>query len=472
MTVQAVDQELRTVAGPAENGPRLASPRTPKDPLPFFKYLRVSRDNFIAGLHEAVFSEPVYERKFLWFRSFVINDPDGIRRVLVDNRSNYVKADILRPVLGPALGVGLVTSDGETWRGLRKLISPVFDYRSVEGYAPIMMHAISGLLKRWEGLPSGATVDIHRTMAELTLEIISRAMFDSDSKDVVDVIARSSSEYQERMTFSFWGVVPGVSGLWSYYRKVQGRRIVRALDEAIYRLIDDRARNPRKIKNKDLLARLVAARDGETGANLTSRQVRDQVVTIMMAGHETTASSLGWTWYLLSQHLKEEARLHQELHDVLRGRLPTFDDVPNLTYARMLIQESLRLYPPVHTLSWRQAVANDEVCGRRIPKGSIVWVVPWALHRNPTLWENPLRFDPERFLEERSSGRSRFAYLPFSTGPRVCIGATLAMTEAVLILAALSQTYRLRLVEDQQVEPQGLVTLRPRHGLHMSVEKR
>lgn len=472
MSVQAIGQEPSTGVRSAQDGPPLAAPKTPKDPLPFFKYLRVSRDNFIAGLHEAVFSEPIYERKFLWFRGFVINDPDGVKRVLLENRSNYVKADILRPVLGPALGVGLVTSDGETWRGLRKLISPVFDYRSVESYAPIMIDAIGGLLKQWAALPPDASVDIHRAMAELTLEIISRAMFDSDSRDIVNVIERSSSEYQRRMTFSFWGVVPGVNRVWSYHRKILGRRIVRALDDAIYRLIAARTENPNKTRSRDLLARLIAARDSETGASLTSRQVRDQVVTIMMAGHETTASSLGWTWYLLSQHPKEEARLHQELQNVLRGRAPTFDDVPRLTYARMIVQESLRLYPPVHTLSWRQAVADDEVCGRSIPKGSIVWVVPWVLHRNPTLWENPERFDPTRFSEARSSGRSRFAYLPFSTGPRVCIGATLAMTEAVLILAAISQTYRLRLVKAQPVEPQGLVTLRPRHGLQMSLQKR
>ena len=156
MWVQVIDQERSATAKPTESRPRLAGPIAPKRPLPFFKYLRVSRDNFIAGLHEGVFSEPVYERKFLWFRSFVINDPDGIKRVLLDNRSNYVKADILRPVLGPALGVGLVTSDGETWRGLRKLISPVFDYRSVEGYAPMITDATSALLKRWGSVPRGA----------------------------------------------------------------------------------------------------------------------------------------------------------------------------------------------------------------------------------------------------------------------------------------------------------------------------
>ncbi|MGO8918196.1 MAG: cytochrome P450 [Stellaceae bacterium] len=472
MSVQLVDQE-RDATGIETGGcPELAGPVVPKRPLPFFKFLRVSRDNFIAGLHEGVFRERIVERKFLWFRSFIINDPDGIKRVLLDNGSNYLKADILRPVLGPALGVGLVTSDGETWRNLRKLIAPVFDNRSVEGYASIMTEATQALLTRWAALPRGAVVDVDKTMGALTLEIISRAMFASDSTDMAEVIERSSSEYQTKMTFSFWGVVPVVNRAWARHKERQGRRIVRDLDQAIYRLIAERLDDPQKNGHADLLARLIAARDSETGAGLSARQVRDQVVTIMMAGHETTATALGWVWYLLSQHPAEEKRLHQELDEVLQGRTPTFEDIPNLPYTRMVIQEGLRLYPPVHTLSWRQAVADDEVCGQRIPKGSIVWVVPWVLHRNPALWEHPERFEPTRFSEARSAGRPRFAYLPFSTGPRVCIGATIAMTEAVLILAAIAQTYRLRLLKGHPVEPQGLVTLRPRHGVMMWLEKR
>lgn len=471
MSVCSVDQR-RTREWKAEEAfSRLAGPRPPKRPLPFFKYLRVSRDNFIAGLHESAFSEPIYERKFLWFRSFVINHPDGVKRVLLDNVANYVKADILRPILGPALGVGLVTSDGETWRGLRKLISPVFDPRSVEGYAPVITAATAEMLDRWWKLPNGTVVDVHRAMSALTLEIISRAVFAADSSEMIDIIERSSTEYQIKMTFSFWSVVPFLNRLWASYKVRQGRRIVRELDEAIYRLIARRLCDSSEKFTADLLGRLISARDSETGTGLTSQGVRDQVVTIMMAGHETTASALGWIWYLLSQHPSEEKKLHQELDQVLNGRAPTFEDIPNLPYTRMIIQEGMRLYPPVHTLSWRQAAADDYVCGKRIPKGSIVWVMPWVLHRNPTLWDNPERFDPSRFSPARSAGRSRFVYLPFSSGPRVCVGGTLAMTEAVLIVAAIAQSYRLRLI-DGPPEPQGLVTLRPRHGVRMSLKRR
>jgi cytochrome P450 len=390
--------------------------------------------------------------------------------VLLDNAANYVKADILRPVLGPALGTGLVTSDGETWRALRKLISPIFDPRSVEGYAPVITTATAGLLRRWSGLSHGAVVDVHKAMSALALEIISRAVFDADSSEMAELIERSSAEYQTAMTFSFWGVIPVLKEIWARHKIRQGRRIVRQLDEAIYRLIGRRLDHLGKIGSADLLGRLITVRHNETGDGLSPQAIRDQVVTIMMAGHETTASALGWIWFLLSQHPAEERRLHRELGEVLKGRAPTFADIPNLPYTRMVIQEGMRLYPPVHTLSWRQAAADDCVCGRRIPEGSIVWVVPWVLHRNPALLENPERFDPARFSPERSAGRSRFAYLPFSTGPRVCVGATLAMTEAMLIVAAIAQTYRLRLA-DTVPEPQGLVTLRSRHGLRMSLER-
>lgn len=471
MSVCLVDQRRTRASQSTDVRPQLAGPVVPKRPLPFFKYLRVSRHNFIAGLHEGVFSEPVYERKFLWFRSFIINDPDGIKRVVLDNSSNYVKADILQPVLGPALGVGLVTSDGETWRGLRKLIAPVFDPRSVERYAPVIHATAADLLQRWSTLPDRAVVNVHKEMSALTLEIISRAVFASDSSEMVEIIERSSAEYQAKMTFSFWAVVPVLNGLWARHKVRQGRRIVRELDEAIYHLIERRLSDPCKKGDSDLLARLIAARDSETAAALGLRGVRDQVVTIMMAGHETTASALGWVWYLLSQHPAEERKLHREVDQVLKGRAPTFECIPNLPYTRMVIQEGMRLYPPVHTLSWRQAAADDYICGRRITKGSIVWIVPWALHRNPTLWENPERFDPMRFLPDRSETRSRFAYLPFSTGPRVCVGATLAMTEAVLIVAAIAQAYRLRLA-DEPPEPQGLVTLRARRGMRMTLERR
>jgi cytochrome P450 len=204
---------------------------------------------------------------------------------------------------------------------------------------------------------------------------------------------------------------------------------------------------------------------------MTPKEVRDQVVTIFMAGHETTSQALSWTWYLLSQHPTAEAKLHAELTAVLGGRTPRYDDLANLPYARMVIEESMRLYPPAHTLA-REPVVADEILGHRVPAGAAILIVPWLLHRKPSLWENPDRFDPERFAPERASARPRFAYIPFGAGPRICIGAAFAMAEATLILATIAQRYRLHLKPGHPVEPQGLITLRPRYGLRMQLERR
>jgi cytochrome P450 len=241
-------------------------------------------------------------------------------------------------------------------------------------------------------------------------------------------------------------------------------------DQKIDRLLTERGRTP-DAEPKDLLARLIAARDSETGGGMTAKEVRDQVVTIFMAGHETTSQALSWTWYLLSLHPAVEAKLHAELADVLGGRTPRYDDIADLRYARMVIEESMRLYPPAHTTG-RQPLAADEILGHRIPAGAEVLIMPWLLHRKPQLWEEPERFDPERFSPERSAERPRFAYIPFGAGPRICIGAAFAMTEAILILATIAQRYRLHLKPGFPVEPQGLITLRPRYGLQMRLERR
>ena len=246
--------------------------------------------------------------------------------------------------------------------------------------------------------------------------------------------------------------------------------ILDEFDASVDRLLTERGRAP-DAEPKDLLARLIAARDTETGGGMTAQEVRDQVVTIFMAGHETTAQALAWTWYLLSHHPAAEAKLHEELAGVLGGRTPRNEDLVNLPYTRMVLEEAMRLYPPAHTLG-REPIAADEVLGHRIPARSTVLVVPWMLHRKPSLWERPDRFEPERFSAEQTAARPRFAYLPFGAGPRICIGAAFAMAEGTLILATIAQRYRLHLKPGHPVEPQGLITIRPRYGLPMILERR
>jgi cytochrome P450 len=205
---------------------------------------------------------------------------------------------------------------------------------------------------------------------------------------------------------------------------------------------------------------------------MSAREIRDQVLTIFVAGHETTALSLMWTWYLLSMHPEHEARMHAELDQVLGIREPGWQDVARLTYTRMILQESMRLYPAVHTLAFRQAQQDDVVCGMRVPKGAIVTIIPWLIHRHRSHWDRPDRFEPERFLPEAIAKRDRLAYLPFGFGPRICIGASFAMTEAVLILATLAQRFRLRLAPGCRVQPQALFTLRAKFGMQMQIVQR
>jgi cytochrome P450 len=295
-------------------------------------------------------------------------------------------------------------------------------------------------------------------------------MFSSDSDDIVDIVEKGVERYQAEVRPGLADLLELPAWLSRLGSAHHPERIFTEFDRAIDRLLAARELDPAS-QPKDLLARLIAARDEETGGGMSAGEVRNQVVTIFMAGHETTALALTWTWYLLSQHPAVEAKLHAELEAVLGGRTPRHEQLGQLSYTRMVIEEAMRLYPPAHTLS-RTAMGEDEVLGRRIPKGAQIMIVPWLLHRNPRLWQDPERFDPERFAPDRAASRLRFAYIPFGAGPRICIGAAFAMAEAMLILTTVAQRYRLRLKPGFPVEPQGLITLRPRHGMRMIPERR
>jgi cytochrome P450 len=450
--------------------PVLAVPRRPQGRMSFRQFLRTIRDNALASHNPEAFDEDIIARRVLWRHTFIVNEPNAIRYVLLDNADNYFKSEVSRRLLEPGLGRGLFTAEGETWRRHRRIMAPAFDPRSVTGYAPIMTEVTQALLAKWDAMPDGTVIDVAAAMMHATLHIISRAMFSSDSDEIVDIVESGVNRYQTTVRPHLLDLLH--APLW-LTRLVSGRHAERIFDEfdkKVDRLLTERGRKP-DAEPKDLLARLIAARDSETGGGMTPKEVRDQVVTIFMAGHETTSQALSWTWYLLSQHPAAEAKLHDELAAALQGRAPRYEDIAGLRYTRMVIEESMRLYPPAHTFS-RQPIAADEILGHRIPAGAEVLIVPWLLHRKPSLWENPERFDPERFAPERAAARPRFAYIPFGAGPRICIGAVFAMTEAVLMLATIAQRYRLDLKPDHPVEPQGLITLRPRYGLRMTLHRR
>jgi len=445
--------------------PVLPGPVPRRGRMPLFEYFRTLRDSMIAIYAEEAYEREIVETKIFGRSRFLVNEPAAIRHVLLDNAANYRKTEITRRMLEPGLGKGLITSEGESWRRHRRTMSPAFDHRSIASYVPIMTGAAQELLADWSRLGAGASFDIATAMMQVTLNIISRTMFSSDSDRIVGIMERGAGRYQAKMRpniMDFVGLPAWLAGIGRH--RVVGRTLSE-FDTEIDRLIKMRSSHPETAR-KDLLSRLIAARDEQTGGGMTAQEVRDQVITIFMAGHETTAMAMTWTWYLLSQHPAEEAKLHAELQTVLGGRAPDPEDLSKLTYTRMVVEESLRLYPPVHTIA-REALAGDTLAGRHVPKGSAVLIAPWVLHRHRKFWHDPGRFDPERFSPEQTAARPRFSYLPFGGGRRICIGAAFAIAEATVLLATIAQRCRPRLVPGHPVEPQGLITLRARHGMRM-----
>ncbi len=452
------------------SAPILPAPVPRPRRLSFFAFVRALRQSAIESYAQQAFEQDLVERKVFGRRLFVINDLAAIKHVLIDNAANYQKTEITRRVLEPGLGKGLITSEGETWRQHRRAMSPAFDHRSIAAYTPVMTGAAEELLADWSKIPAGMPVEVQTAMMQVTLNIISRTMFSSDSDDIVTIMGRSAGRYQAEMRPNIMDMLGLPKWLASLPRSGVAQRTLGEFDQVIDRLIHERTRDPGN-SPRDLLARLIAARDEQTGVGMSAQEVRDHVITIFLAGHETTAMAMTWTWFLLSQHPQEEAKLHAELASVLGGRAPTHEDLSRLTYTRMVVEESMRIYPPVHTIG-REALADDTLSGRRIPKGSTILIAPWVLHRHVKLWENPGRFDPERFSPERSAARPRFSYLPFGGGKRICIGAAFALAEATVLLATLAQRYSLQVMPGHQVEPQGLITLRARHGMKMLLTPR
>jgi cytochrome P450 len=450
--------------------PKLPAPQTFRGRMPFFKFLRTLPDNTIATFPQEAYEEDIVERSLFGRRQFVINDPVAIKQIFLDNVANYEKTEITRRVLEPGLGKGLITLEGDRWKAHRRTMAPAFDHRSIAAFTPIMTKAAEELLTHWDQLGAGASTDVAEDMMEVTLKIISRTMFSSDSDDIMNIMGGAAGRYQAEIRPNLLDLMGLPLWLAAIGRKKRADRVFDEFDTLIDRLIETRARDPKNGPN-DLLARLISARDEQTGGGMTAQEVRDHVITIFMAGHETTAMAMTWAWFLLSQHPQVEAKLEAELDRVLGGGSPTQEDLSKLTYTRMVIEETMRIYPTVPAME-REALDDDTLLGRHIPKGSTVLVIPWVLHRHVKHWPNPGRFDPERFSAEQSAARPRFTYIPFGAGRRICIGAAFSLAEATILLATLAQRYRLRLVPGHPVEPQGLITLRSRHGMKMLLTPR
>jgi cytochrome P450 len=396
-------------------------------------------------------------------RAYFLYHPDGVKHLLQDNNQNYVKGELIGRVK-VLIGEGLFTSEGDFWRRQRRLAQPAFHRERLVGFAATMVRRTGERLAHWEtAAQHGEPIDVATEMNALALTIVGETLFGRDLSGeaaAAGLALRVALETTAHRAMSY--VAPPVWVPTPRYRAF--RRAVRTLDALVYELIDTRRRAGES--GADLLGMMMAARDEETGQGMSRRQLRDEVMTFLLAGHETTAAALAWTWYLLARHpeIAEEARA--EVLAVLGDRLPTVEALPQIPLSRMVVEEAMRLYPPVWGIG-RQAIGADRIGGYDIPAGAIVNVSPWVTHRHPACWEDPERFDPERFRPGAQRTRPRFAYFPFSGGPRLCIGEAFALMEAQIIVAMTLQRYRLTLVDTRPAEPEPTLTIRPRGGLAM-----
>jgi cytochrome P450 len=387
--------------------------------------------------------------------AYLINHPDYIRHVLQSNGHNYNKDTFLNKYMLESLtGQGLLTSENPLWREQRRLIQPAFHRRSLPKFAGLMADATGRTVERLErATDEGQPVDIAREMMRLTLDIVTQALFGYD-------ITGRAGEVGEAMDTM-------VSIGKPRHRKV--REAIELLDQIVYAIIDERRLHPDQERD-DLLTMLLTARYDD-GSAMPDRQVRDEVMSLLVAGHETTANTLSWTWYLLTQNPAAVEQLEAELDRVLGGRAPALEDFPQLIYTDQVIQEAMRLYPSAWSIS-RRALDDDEIGGYFIPARAIVAMSPYTMHRHPDFWPDPERFDPERFTPEQVAARPRFAYFPFGGGARQCIGNYFALMESMIIIPTIAQRFRMRCVSGEWVEEHALVTLRPRHGIHVTLQRR
>lgn len=420
---------------------------------------------------DRAYDEPIVFIRTLMGRFALVNDPAAVRRILVENVANYPKTEMERRFFTAIFGAGLLGIDGELWRTHRRIMAPSFDPRSVASYAPAVSLAAADVIERWLALVPGAPLDMAEEMKDVTLRIISRTMFSSDNPRILDAI-RGSLRGGARSIgqIGLLDLTPFTREAAMRRREREIARIFAPLDEVVGELMAERA-GVAIDGPADLLSRLMAASE-QDGGGLSPREVRDEVVTIFVAGHETTAMTMSWTWYLLSQHPAWADKLQAELDAVLGGRPAEQGDLTALPIARRIVEESMRLYPAAPGLSARVASQADELCGVQIAKGTSISILPWVLHRHRAQWDEPERFDPDRFLPERSQGRARFAFLPFGAGPRVCIGQILATNESIPLLASLAQHFRPRMAPGARVKLFPNVTLQPKHGLEMILEPR
>jgi cytochrome P450 len=445
-------------------------PRFAKAP-PTWRRIMLGRRNFLAMWEEEAFEYEFSAGRLFMRHVFVCNSPDSVQFAFsLKNASFERKSAQMRYALAPLIGDGLFISDGETWRKRRRIVAPIVHVSRLPEFAPVMAETAAEARDRWARLEP-PSIDALAEMAHLTAEIICRTIFGRQlGREHAHEIVDGFTEYQRVIDQTD---LVSLLGLPDWFPRRYGPAVRRSVAR-IHAVLDGIIASYQSRQHGDevsVIGRLLDARDQDTGEPLGADALRSEAAVLFMAGHETTANTLAWAWYLLSQMPEVEARLHAELDEVLGGRAPTLADLPQLLYTRAVLDETLRLYPPVPILP-REALREESYQGTRIPKGSLVLVVPWLLHRHRKLWDKPDHFIPERFLPGGKGAPSKFAYIPFSIGPRICAGMSFGQQEALLCLATLAQAFRLRLEPGHEIKPVCRLTLRPEGGLRMRIEPR
>jgi len=384
--------------------------------------------------------------------AYLLNHPDYIRHVLVDNNRNYSKDTRSNQIFGKVAGQGLITAEGETWRKQRRMMQPAFHHRRIEQLDGMIVEITKSMLGRWQvSFESDRPIDIAREMAALTLTVTTRALFGvdlgEDARKLGEIINRAANYFEKP----------------SHPQLVQSTR---EFGEIVDRIIQQRKQNFKD--NGDLLSSMILARDGQTGAGMDDEQLRSQVMSLTLAGYETTASALTWTWHLLSQNLNTVDRLRSEVRETLDGRPPRYLDLENLPLIDMVLHESLRLFPPAWVIG-RRALDDDVIDGYDIPADTVIAICIYTMHRHSGFWDQPDIFNPERFSPENSKGRHKYAYIPFGGGPRQCIGNNFGLMEAALVMACVLQRFELHSIPGMDVRPQALFVLRPNRDVMMSL---
>ena len=392
----------------------------------------------------------------------MLNTSELVHAALVDHASDFEKTPVFRIHGRPLLGNGLLTSENEFHKRQRRLVAPPFQHRRIASYGDIMVSYSEQIQQDWA---DGETIDIAREMMRLTLWIVGKTLFDADVLGEAEELGKALKVAMRRFNSEMSAVVH-IPYTWPTPGNWRVRKAIARLDAIVYQMIEERRRS--KEDRGDLLSMLLSARDEDDGSFMSDRQVRDEAMTILLAGHETTAVALTWAWYLLAQHPHVYTRMRDEVDRVLGGRLPAFADLPKLPYTLQVLKESMRLYPPAYGFA-RQAVRPVTIGNYHLAAGTLIAISPYAMHRRPDYFPEPERFEPERFTPEAEQRLPRHAYIPFGGGQRICIGNSFALMEGHLVLATLAQHVNFALVPGQRVELEPIVTLRPKNGIKMKV---